>query len=221
MPLTRGIHARGGQASPFAHLVLKKTGWVYDINKKGGRMVIWIIVFVVVSGGILYAIGLYNKLVRNKNMVAEGWSGIEVQLKRRSNLIPNLIETVKGYMAHEAGLLSEIVNLRSESKETRSVSEKSRIESALTRSLGNLLALAEAYPDLKASRNFLDLQDDLSQIENEIQMARRYYNGTVRNLNISIESFPSNLIAERFRFGKADFFDIEDAAEREVPEVKF
>ncbi|MGD8447921.1 MAG: LemA family protein [Desulfobacterales bacterium] len=221
MPLTRGIHARGGQASPFAHLVLKKTGWVYDINKKGGRMVIWIIVFVVVSGGILYAIGLYNKLVRNKNMVAEGWSGIEVQLKRRSNLIPNLIETVKGYMAHEAGLLSEIVNLRSESKETRSVSEKSRIESALTRSLGNLLALAEAYPDLKASQNFLDLQDDLSQTENEIQMARRYYNGTVRNLNISIESFPSNLIAERFRFVKADFFDIEDAAEREVPEVKF
>jgi LemA protein len=184
-------------------------------------MAIWIIVFVVVSGGILYAIGLYNKLVRNKNMVAEGWSGIEVQLKRRSNLIPNLIETVKGYMAHEAGLLSEIVTLRSRSKETGSVPEKSRIESALTRSLGNLLALAEAYPDLKASQNFLDLQDDLSQIESEIQMARRYYNGTVRNLNISIESFPSNLIAERFRFEKADFFDIDDAAEREVPEVKF
>lgn len=184
-------------------------------------MVIWIIVFVIVSGGILYAIGLYNKLVRNKNMVAEGWSGIEVQLKRRSNLIPNLIETVKGYMAHEAGLLSEIVELRSRSKQTGSVAEKSRIESALTRSLGNLLALAEAYPDLKASQNFLDLQDDLSQIESEIQMARRYYNGTVRNLNISIESFPSNLIAERFRFEKADFFEIEDATEREVPEFKF
>jgi LemA protein len=184
-------------------------------------MIIWIMVFVVVSGGILYAIGLYNKLVRNKNMVAEGWSGIEVQLKRRSNLIPNLIETVKGYMAHEAGLLSEITTLRSRSKQTRNVPEKSRIESALTRSLGNLLALAEAYPDLKASQNFLDLQDDLSQVENEIQMARRYYNGTVRNLNISIESFPSNLIAERFGFETAEFFDIEDAAEREVPEVKF
>jgi len=184
-------------------------------------MVIWIIVLVVVLGGILYAILLYNKLVRNKNMVAEGWSGIEVQLKRRSNLIPNLIETVKGYMEHEAGLFSEIVKLRSRSKETRAVAEKSRIESALTRSLGNLLALAEAYPDLKASQNFLDLQDDLSQIESEIQMARRYYNGTVRNLNISIESFPSKLIAERFRFEKADFFEIEDAAEREVPEVKF
>jgi len=184
-------------------------------------MVIWIIVFVVVLGGILYAILLYNKLVRNKNMVAEGWSGIGVQLKRRSNLIPNLIETVKGYMAHEAGLLSEIVKLRSRSKETRAVAEKSRIESALTRSLGDLLALAEAYPDLKASQNFLDLQDDLSQIESEIQMARRYYNGTVRDLNISIESFSSSLIAERFRFEKADFFEIEDAAEREVPEVKF
>ena len=184
-------------------------------------MVIWIIVFVIVLGGILYAIGLYNKLVRNKNMVAEGWSGIDVQLKRRSNLIPNLIETVKGYMAHEAGLLSEIVKLRSRSKETRAVAEKSRVESALTRSLGSLLALAEAYPDLKANQNFLDLQDDLSQIENDIQMARRYYNGTVRDLNISIESFPGSLIAERFRFEKADFFEIEDAAEREVPEVKF
>jgi LemA protein len=184
-------------------------------------MVIWIIVFVVVLGGILYAIGLYNKLVRHKNMVAEGWSGIEVQLKRRSNLIPNLIETVKGYLAHEAGLLSEIVTLRSRSKETRAVADKSRIESALTRSLGSLLALAEAYPDLKASQNFLDLQDDLSQIESDIQMARRYYNGTVRDLNISIESFPSSLVAERFRFEKAEFFEIEDAAEREVPEVKF
>ena len=101
------------------------------------------------------------------------------------------------------------------------MAEKSRIESALTRSLSDLLALAEAYPDLKASQNFLDLQDDLSQIESEIQMARRYYNGTVRNLNISIESFPSNFIAERFRFEKADFFEIEDDAEREVPGVKF
>ena len=154
-------------------------------------------------------------------MVAEGWSGIEVQLKRRSNLIPNLIETVKGYMAHEAGLLSDIVKLRTRSKETRAVAEKGRIESALTRSLGDLLALAEAYPDLKASQNFLDLQDDLSQIESDIQMARRYYNGTVRDLNICVEAFPSNLIAERFGFETAEFFDIEDAAEREVPEVKF
>ncbi|MFC1813567.1 LemA family protein [Thermodesulfobacteriota bacterium] len=183
-------------------------------------MVIWIIVLVIVLGGILYAIGLYNRLVRNKNMLEEGWSGIEVQLKRRSNLIPNLIEAVKGYMGHEAEVLSEIVKLRSRSKEISAVAEKGEVESALTRSLVNLFALAEAYPDLKASQNFLDLQDDLVEIENEIQMARRYYNGTVRNLNISIESFPGNLVAERFGFEKADFFEIEDAADREVPEVK-
>jgi len=201
--------------------ILKIKGIVYDKVKKEERMVIWITVFVVVLGGILYSILIYNKLVRNKNMVEEGWSGIEVQLKRRNDLIPNLIETVKGYMTHESGLLSEIVKLRSRSKETREVAEKSRIESALSRSLEGLLALAEAYPDLKASQNFLDLQDDLSQIENDIQMARRYYNGTVRNLNISLETFPSSLIAERFRFEKADFFEIEDGAEREVPEVKF
>ena len=183
-------------------------------------MVIWIIVFVVVLGSILYAIGLYNKLVRNKNMVAEGWSGIEVQLKRRSNLIPNLVEAVKGYMGHEAEVLSEIVKLRSRSKEISAVAEKGEVESALTWALVNLFALAEAYPDLKASQNFLDLQDDLVEIENQIQMARRYYNGTVRNLNISIESFPSNLVAERFNFEQADFFEIEDAADREVPEAK-
>ena len=184
-------------------------------------MVIWIIVLVILAGVILYAIGIYNKLVRNKNMVAEGWSGIDVQLKRRSDLIPNLIETVKGYVEHEADLLSEITKLRSRSTEARAVADKSRIESALTRSLGNLVALAEAYPDLKANQNFLDFQDDLSQIESEIQMARRYYNGTARNLNILIESFPSNYIAERFRFEKAEFFEIEDDAERKVPEVKF
>ena len=184
-------------------------------------MVIWTVVLVVLVGVILYAVGIYNKLVRNKNLVAEGWSGIEVQLKRRSNLIPNLIETVKGYMTHEADLLSDIAKLKSRSTEARNVADKGRIESALTRSLGHLVALAEAYPDLKANQNFLDFQDDLSQIESEIQMARRYYNGTVRDLNILIESFPSNYIAERFKFEKAEFFEIEDAAEREVPAVKF
>jgi len=189
--------------------------------KKGGRMVIWIIVLVILLGVILYAVGIYNKLVRNKNMVAEGWSGIDVQLKRRSNLIPNLIETVKGYMSHEADLLSDIAKLKTRSTEAREVAEKSRIESALTRSLGNLVALAEAYPELKANQNFLDFQDDLSQIESEIQMARRYYNGTVRDLNILIESFPSNYIAERFKFEKGEFFEIEDAADRAVPTVKF
>ena len=184
-------------------------------------MIIWIIPAVIIVGIIIWLIGIYNKLVRNKNMVEEGWSGIEVQLKRRSNLIPNLIEAVKGYMGHEEKLLSEITQLRSQSKKIQAVAEKSKVETALTRSLGNLIAVAESYPDLKANQNFLDLADELSQIENEIQMARRYFNGTVRNLNIMIEAFPSNLVAGQFGFAKAEFFEIEDPGDRKLPEVKF
>ena len=184
-------------------------------------MIIWIIPAVIIVGIIIWLISIYNKLVRNKNMVEEGWSGIDVQLKRRSNLIPNLIETVKGYMGHEAKLLSEITQLRSQRKNTQAVAEKSRVETALTRSLGNLIAVAESYPDLKANQNFLDLQNELSQIENDIQMARRYFNGTVRNLNIMIEAFPSNLVAGQFSFAKAEFFEIEDPGDRKMPDVKF
>ena len=184
-------------------------------------MIIWIIPAVIIVVVLIWLVSIYNKLVRNKNMVEEGWSGIEVQLKRRSNLIPNLIEVVKGYMGHETKLLSEITQLRSQSKNTQAVSEKGKVETALTRSLGNLIAVAESYPDLKANQNFLDLSDELSQIENDIQMARRYFNGTVRNLNIMIEAFPSNLVAGQFGFTKADFFEIEEPADREVPDVKF
>ncbi|MCP4367403.1 MAG: LemA family protein [Deltaproteobacteria bacterium] len=184
-------------------------------------MIIWIIPAVIIAGIFIWLIGIYNKLVRNKNMVEEGWSGIDVQLKRRSNLIPNLIEAVKGYMGHEAKLLSEITQLRSQSKNTQAVAEKSKVETALTRSLGNLIAVAESYPDLKANQNFLDLQNELSQIENDIQMARRYFNGTVRNLNIMIEAFPSNLVAGQFGFVKADFFEIKDPGDRKLPDVKF
>jgi LemA protein len=184
-------------------------------------MIIWIIPAVIIAGILVWMVGIYNKLVRNKNMVKEGWSGIDVQLKRRSNLIPNLIETVKGYMEHEAKLLNKITQLRSQSKNTRDVAGKSQVETALTRSLGNLIAVAESYPDLKANQNFLELQNEFSQIENDIQMARRYFNGTVRNLNIMIEAFPSNLVAGQFGFAKADFFEIEDPGDKEVPEVKF
>jgi len=184
-------------------------------------MIIWIIPAVIIVGMLIWMIGIYNRLVRNKAMVEEGWSGIDVQLKRRSNLIPNLIKAVKGYMGHEEKLLSEITQLRSQSKNTQAVAEKSKVETALTRSLGNLIAVAESYPDLKANQNFLDLQNELSQIENDIQMARRYFNGTVRNLNIMIEAFPSNLIAGQFGFVKADFFEIEEPGDRKVPDVKF
>ena len=184
-------------------------------------MLIGTILIIGIIALVVFLIAIYNKLVRLRNMVAEGWSGIEVQLKRRANLIPNLIESVKGYMGHEAKLLNEITALRSQSKSTQAVADKSQVETALTRSLGNLVAVAESYPDLKANQNFLDLQDELAQIENDIQMARRYYNGTVRDLNIMIEAFPSNLIAGRFGFTQAEFFEIDTPQDREVPEVKF
>ena len=165
-------------------------------------------------------IAIYNKLVRGKHLVAEGWSGIDVQLKRRTDLIPNLIESVKGYMKHERELLSEVTKLRAESMQTKDVNAKSQVENALSRSLANLFAVAENYPDLKANQNFLDLQRQLAEVEDQIQMSRRYYNGTVRNFNILIESFPSNLVARQFNFTQAEFFEIEDESDRAVPQVK-
>ena len=174
---------------------------------------------IVVIGG--YLVWAYNGLVSNKNLVAEGWSGIDVQLRRRADLIPNLIETVKGYAAHEDGLFRDIAELRAKSISGGSVGEQSAVGQAMTAALGKLFAVAEAYPELKADANFRDLQDELSGIEDEIQMSRRYYNGAVRNLNTMIESFPTNLVASQFNFGKAEFFEIGDAAAREVPKVDF
>lgn len=169
---------------------------------------------------VLFATALtYNRLVTLRNMVREGWSGIDVQLMRRSALIPNLVETVKGYMVHERNLLAEIADLRSRSLGTEKVGEKGELETALTKSLGSLLAVAEGYPDLKASNNFLELQRELTDIEDQIQMARRYYNGTVRNFNIAVESFPSNVVAGLFSFVQAEFFAIDDDSDRRVPWV--
>lgn len=183
---------------------------------------IMIIVFLGVAGLLcVLFITIYNRFISLRNLVEEGWSGIEVQLKRRSNLVPNLVEAVKGYMGHERGLLSEVTELRSKSMSARGVGEKARMEGALSHSLANIFAVAEGYPDLKANQNFLDLQKQLSQIEEEIQLARRYYNGTVRNLNIRIESFPSNIVAGIFKFTQAEFFEIDDQADLAVPEVKF
>ncbi|MCX7350793.1 MAG: LemA family protein [Alphaproteobacteria bacterium] len=163
----------------------------------------------------------YNGLVKNKNLVAEGWSGIDVQLRRRADLIPNLIETVKGYAAHEDKLFHDIAELRAKSISGGSVAEQSAVGQAMSQALGKLFAVAEAYPQLKADANFRDLQDKLAGIEDEIQLSRRYYNGAVRNYNTMIESFPTNLIANNFKFEKAEFFEIGDAAAREVPKVDF
>jgi LemA protein len=170
---------------------------------------------------VIFVILIYNKFVRLRNLVEEGWSGIDVQLKRRANLIPNLVETVKGYMGHERNLLTKVTELRAQSMKVQEVGEKARLEGLLSRSLANVFAVAEGYPDLKANQNFLDLQQKLSEIEEQIQLARRYYNGTVRNLNIQVESFPSNIIARYFNFTQAEFFEIEDEAERAVPKVAF
>ncbi|RQW82474.1 MAG: LemA family protein [Geobacter sp.] len=174
-----------------------------------------VIVLIVISVTAL----TYNRLVTLRNMVREGWSGIDVQLMRRAALIPNLVETVEGYMVHERNLLAEIAELRARSLGTEKVGEKGEIETALSRSLGSLIAVAEGYPDLKASRNFLELQKELTDSEDQIQMARRYYNGTVRNLNIAVESFPSNLIARLFSFVQAEFFAIDDDNDRQAPQV--
>ena len=173
---------------------------------------------VVIAAYLAYA---YNALVSTKNLAAEGWSGIDVQLRRRADLIPNLIETVKGYASHEDKLFRDIADLRAKSISGGTVGEQSAVGQAMSGALGKLFAVAEAYPELKADANFRDLQDKLSGVEDEIQMSRRYYNGAVRNLNTMIESFPSNFIANFFKFQKAEFFEIGDAAAREVPKVYF
>ncbi len=168
-----------------------------------------------------WAIAVYNGLVRKRNMVEEAWSGIDVQLKRRTDLIPNLVSTVKGYAAHEKGTLEEVVRLRNMAQNAHGVGETAQAQGLLGAALGKLIALAESYPDLKANTNFAQLQATLGEIEDQIQLSRRYYNGAARDLNIAVESFPSNLIAGRFGFTKAEFFELENAAERAVPVVSF
>lgn len=182
-----------------------------------------LIILAIIVGVGLYVVMLYNRLVKLRQMVSEGWSGIDVQLKRRADLIPNLMESVKGYMKHEKSLLEEVTRLRSASVEARNAppGERSQIESALSGALGRLMAVAESYPDLKANQNFIEFQDALEQTENEISMSRRYYNGAVRNNNIAVESFPSNLVAGQFGFNQAEFFEIDEPADRATPKVSF
>ena len=181
------------------------------------------IVLALAAGVIVYAIIIYNGLVSKRQMVREGWSGIDVQLKRRTDLIPNLMETVKGYMAHERETLDAVVNARARATSAAAAGPEARAqaEGELSAALGRLLAVAEAYPDLKANTTFLEFQNALQGVEEEIQMARRYYNGAVRNLNIQVESFPSNLVANAFKFEQAEYFELENEAERAVPQVKF
>ncbi len=173
----------------------------------------------VLFGGFFIAV--YNKLVRLKNMMQEGWSGIDVQLKKRYDLIPNLVNTVKGYATHEKEVFENVAAMRSVGINAKTIKEQEQAENQITQALGRLFAVAENYPDLKANSNFIDLQKQLSQIEQDIQMARRYYNGTVRDNNITVESFPSNMVANMFSFKKGEYFELENSAERSAPTVQF
>jgi LemA protein len=181
-----------------------------------------LIVLVLGAAVAVYLIFLFNRLVKSRQLAEEGWSGIDVQLKRRADLVPNLVETVKGYAGHERTLFDEIARLRSEVGRLADsdVATRGQLEGALSGALSQLMALAEAYPDLKASNNFRELQTALAAVEDEIQMARRYYNGATRNLNVLVESFPSNIVAGTFAFRHRDYFEIGDA-ERAVPDVAF
>ncbi len=181
------------------------------------------IALAIVAVVVIYAIVIYNGLVRARQMKEEAWSGIDVQLKRRADLIPNLIETVKGYAAHEKETLEKVVELRNRAQALPAgdVAGRAQAEGMLSQALGRLFALAEAYPDLKANQNFSELQATLETIEGEIQMSRRYYNGAARDLNVKVESFPSNLVAGVFKFVKAPYFEIDNPADRAVPSVKF
>ena len=184
-------------------------------------MATWIVLAIVAAVAV-YGVLLFNRLVRARQMAAEGWSGIDVQLKRRADLVPNLVSTVKGYATHERTLFEEITALRSQIAKAQDgdVATRGKLEGQLSGALGKLLALAEAYPDLKASDSFRDLQTSLATVEDEIQMSRRYYNGAARNLNVLVESFPSNLVAGAFAFAKRDYFQI-DEADRATPGVAF
>lgn len=170
---------------------------------------------------ILWLIGVYNSLIRLRNRVKEAWSDIDVQLKRRYDLIPNLMETVKGYIKHEEGVLTKVTEARASAMNAKGIEEKGKAENMLSDTLKSLFAVAESYPDLKASQNFLQLQDEISDTENKIQAARRFYNGQVRDFNTKIEVFPNNLVAGMLKFKSWDFFEIENEKEKENVKVKF
>jgi LemA protein len=182
-----------------------------------------LIVLVVLVLAGLWAMMTYNGLVRRKNVVAEAWSGIDAQLKRRADLIPNLVETVKGYATHERTTFEELARLRTagQGQGVGDIGARAQTEQAIGSALGRLFAVAEAYPELKASANFQSLQKDLADVEDQIQLARRYYNGAVRELNVAVEQFPSTLIARAGGFATAPFFEIDNAGDRALPKVSF
>jgi LemA protein len=183
------------------------------------RAMSWIVIAIVVIA-LLWAVSIYNGLVRRRTMVAEAWSGIDTQLKRRADLIPNLVESVKGYATHESSTFEELAKLRSDGQGQSDPAQRAQTEQAITAAIGKVMAVAEAYPQLRASENFQTLQKDLADVEDQIQLARRYYNGAVRDFNVTVQQFPSNLVANFGGFKQAAFFGIDDA-DRAVPKVSF
>jgi LemA protein len=182
------------------------------------------IALIIIAAIVILGIYFYNRLVSLKNRVLEGWSGIDVQLKKRYDLIPNLVNTVKRYAAHESGTLEKVIQARNQAMaagNSTNIGERSAAEANLSGTLKSLFALSENYPDLKANTNFIQLQDTLGEIEDSLSNARRYYNALVRDNNTAVESFPSNIIANNFGFGRFDFFELEDDAERKNPTVQF
>lgn len=184
-------------------------------------MITTLVLLAIIGFIVVYGIGTYNSLVTKRTMANESFSGVDVQLKRRADLIPNLVETVKGYMTHESKTLENVTAMRARAQKAGTADERFQAESAISGLIGNIMAVSENYPDLRASENFASLQAELTEIEEQLQLARRYYNGAVRNLNIMIEQFPSNVIAGIFNFEKKTFFEITNDAEREVQKVSF
>jgi len=183
-------------------------------------VILWgvIIIIVVIAGFIFSA---YNSLIKRRNQVREAWSDIDVQLKRRHNLIPNLTETVKGYAKHERGTFDSVTQARAAAQSAQTPAEHAKAENMLTSTLKTLFAVAENYPELKANANFLELQRELSDTENKVQASRRFYNSNVRDYNTTIQTVPTNIVANLFKFVAEEFFELEDEAARSVPKVDF
>ncbi|PIU24119.1 hypothetical protein COT12_02755 [Candidatus Berkelbacteria bacterium CG08_land_8_20_14_0_20_39_8] len=182
--------------------------------------ILWILIAVVVILVFIIA-AIFNRLVNLKNRSEEAWSDIDVQLKRRHDLIPNLVETVKGYAKHEKELFEKVTEARAAAISSKGMADKAKAENQITEALKSVFAVAENYPNLKANENFVELQREITDTEDKIQAARRFYNGNVRDLNIAIESFPSNIIANMFSYKKKELFELDDVEERKNIEVKF
>ncbi|MBL3540614.1 LemA family protein [Aminivibrio sp.] len=183
-------------------------------------MIVLLVLLALIAAAVFWAVSVYNRLIRMQNLKNEAWSGIDVQLKRRFDLVPNLVETVKAYASHEKEVFEKVTEARAAVSNSKSVGERVESENMLSGALKTLFAVAENYPELKANTNFLQLQEQLASLENDIQMSRRYYNGAARDYNIAIATFPAVLIAQKFGYEKADYFEAAEE-EKAAPKVSF